>query len=489
MKHGPISVIGSGFGGLSAAIRLANRGYDVNVYEKNSSPGGKAGSLNNSGFRFDTGPSLLTMPFVIEELFSSVNENIEDYISLKKLEVLCRYFYPGGTVFNAYSDRGKFAAEIETHTDETRENLFKYLEYCENIYRLTSDIFLFKNLYAPATYLNFKALKTLFQIGKIDSFRTMNKANRSFFSDERIIQLFNRYATYNGSNPYSCPATLNIISHVECNIGGYYAPGGMYSLTHALYKLAGKKGVKFYFNSGVEKISVKNKTVQGIEVSGKFIPSAAVISNADVYSTYGKLLEGNVSRAAKKYNSLQPSSSALVFYWGVNINSAELEAHNILFSADYETEFNELFGKKVYPSDPTVYIYISSKFSPGDAPAGSENWFVMINAPYAGQNLNIPLEDLKQTILQKIHRLTGYDIKDKITCENIMTPFNIESATGSYKGSIYGISSNNRKAAFLRQPNRSKHFKGLYFCGGSAHPGGGIPLAILSGKLAAGYFL
>ena len=250
-------------------------------------------------------------------------------------------------------------------------------------------------------------------------------------------------------------------------MGGYFTTGGMYSLTKALFNLAEKKGVKFCFNSEVERIHLKNKTVHGIQVSGKFIPSAAVISNADVYLTYSRLLGDNKSRAAKKYKSLEPSSSALVFYWGVNIKSDDLETHNILFSADYENEFRELFLKKIYPSDPTVYIYISSKLSPGDAPDGSENWFVMINAPYADKNLNIPLESLKQTILGKIQRLTGYDIKDKIVCENIMTPFNIKSSTGSYKGSIYGISSNNRKAAFLRQPNRSKEYKGLYFCGGS----------------------
>ena len=187
MKRDSISVIGSGFGGLSAAIRLAHAGYDVTVYEKNSYPGGKAGSVNSSGFRFDSGPSLLTMPFVIEELFSSVNENMEEYITLNKLDVLCRYYFPGGTVLNAFSNRGKFAAEIEARTGETRENLVNYLDYCENIYRLTSDIFLFNNLYSAKTYMNAKALKTLFKISKIDSFRTMNEANSNFLTTGKLF--------------------------------------------------------------------------------------------------------------------------------------------------------------------------------------------------------------------------------------------------------------------------------------------------------------
>lgn len=489
-----ISIIGSGLGALSAAIRLAYNGYDVTVYEKNETPGGKARSLSIDGYRFDTGPSLITMPFVINELFESVAENPSDYLTLNKLTNLCKYFYPDGTVLNAFSDKEKFAAEIKANTNEDPASLYRYLDHCKTIYDLTADIFLFNDLYSAGTYTNLKALKTLFRLTKIDSFRTMNEANRSFFKDERIIQLFNRYATYNGSDPYKCPATLNIISHVEYSIGGYYASGGMHSLTDAIYRLAIKKGVKFRFGSAVDKIITHNNTVKGISVNGKEILSDIVISNADVYSTYGKLLGDSSTRAAKKYNKLEPSSSALVFYWGVNITSAKLDTHNILFSSDYKKEFTELFDEKTLPTDPTVYIYISSKFANGDAPAGKENWFVMINAPNTQSSSQLPVvgvvtnnqtQKIKNLILSKIKALTGYDIKDKIETESVMTPEDIEEWTGSFGGSIYGISSNSRNAAFLRQPNKSNHYKGLYFTGGSAHPGGGIPLVILSGKLAA----
>lgn len=480
-----IAIIGAGLGGLSAAIRLASRGFGVTVYEQNPSPGGKARSIENNGFRFDTGPSLLTMPFVIRELFESAAENTDEYLTIKKLDSLCKYFYNDGTVLNSYSNINRFAEEIEANTTEKKENLFRYLNYCKNIYDLTSDIFLFNDLYDISTYSNTKALKTLFKISKIDSFRTMDKANRSFFKDERIIQLFNRYATYNGSNPYQCPATLNIISHVEYNTGGYYIEGGMYKLTEALYKLAEKKGVKFRFNTSVSDIVTENKAVAGITTGNEFIKCDAVISNADVYNTYNKLLKDSSSKAAKKYNSLEPSSSALVFYWGVDIQSDKLDVHNILFSQNYKTEFDKLFDKKAYSSDPTIYVYISSKFAKSDAPHGMENWFVMINAPYVNDNLDADVNKIKMLILEKIKKITGYDITGKIKCEHIMTPFDIQSQTSSFKGSIYGISSNNRKAAFMRQANKSKQYKGLYFCGGSAHPGGGIPLVLLSGRLCS----
>lgn len=510
-----ISIIGAGLGALSAAIRLAGKGCNVTVYEKNAFPGGKAGSIEMNGFRFDTGPSLLTMPFVIKELFDSVNEIPGEFLEFNKLDNLCRYFYPDGTILNAFSDPEKFSAEIQAKTNEHAGSLKKFLSYCRTIYDLTADIFLFSDLYSLNTYSNIKAFKTLFKLPKIDSFRTMDRANRSFFKDERIIQLFNRYATYNGSNPFKCPATLNIISHVEYSIGGYYLTGGMHSLTKALYALALKKGVRFQFNCPVEKINHHNRLVTGVTAGGKDIPSDAVITNADIYQTYGKLLGSSLSAPAKKYKKLEPSSSALVFYWGVNMISEKLDTHNILFSADYRKEFTELFDDKVLPGDPTVYIYISSKFAKGDAPVGKENWFVMINAPNTSispsvrgrlrvgeennsQFMSPPyeggvsgfagrrgLDEIKQTILSKIKSLTGCDIAGKIECEKILTPHDIETQTGSFGGSIYGISSNSRNAAFLRQPNRSKYFRGLYFAGGSAHPGGGIPLVLLSGKLAA----
>ena len=480
------AVIGSGLGGLSAAIRLASKGFGVDVYETNSGPGGKAQSFNEAGFRFDTGPSLITMPFIIKELFDYANDDFNSYITFEKLEILCRYFYPDGTIINAYSDTAKFACEIESITTDTAETLFKYLYHCKKIYELTSGIFLFSSLHEISSYLNLKALKTLLQIFSIDPFRTMNRANTSYFKDEKLIQLFNRYATYNGSNPFQAPATLNIIPHVEYNLGGYVIKGGVYNLTLALYKLALNKGIEFHFDSRVEKIEIENGRVRSIETAREKKEFDIIISNADVYNTYKYLLNDVHSSHAKRYMNLEPSSSALVFYWGIKSITDSLEIHNILFSGNYKKEFEELFGRKTIPDDPTVYIYISSRFNPADAPKGFENWFVMINAPYEnGQDWEREIVRARAVIINKIKKTLGIDIEKLIAYEKILTPIELEKQTGSFKGSIYGISSNSRKAAFLRHPNRSIRYRGLYFCGGSAHPGGGIPLVILSGKIAS----
>lgn len=481
-----ICVIGAGLGGLSAAIRLANKGFEVDLYEQNSAPGGKAGEINERGYRFDTGPSLLTMPQVIKDLFSECGETIEDYLSINRLELICKYFYPDGSIINAYSDQDKFGKEIDEKTSDNSASLNKYLTYCKTIYELAGDLFLTKDPTSISTYLNSKALKTLMNVGKIDPFRTINKANESFFKDQRLVQLFNRYATYNGSNPYLAPATLNIIPHVEYNQGSFIPVGGIYSISKALNKLAEKKGVNTFLNQKVDEIILENKEVKAIKVNDKIIKYDKIISNVDVNFTFKNLIKNFESRESRRYEKKLPSFSGLVFYWGIKKEFPELETHNILFSKDYRKEFDDLFNNKTIHNDPTVYIYISSKLNKGDAPTGKENWFVMVNAPHIqNQNWESEIKSARKNVVKKINNFLNTDIESLIEFEKIMSPVDIQNRTGSYLGSIYGISSNDKFAAFMRQSNKSKTVKNLYFCGGSAHPGGGIPLVILSGKIVS----
>lgn len=481
-----VAVIGGGIGGLSAAIRLANSGYEVELFEKNSTLGGKANFIQEEGFRFDTGPSLVTMPFVIEELFESTGEKMSDYFTFKQLDLLCRYFYSDGTILNAYHDKDKFYNEIENKTKDKRESLIKFYNYCSDIYKYTSDTFLFNDNISFKYLFNKSSLIALLNIRKIDLLRTMNEAVRSFFTDEKLVQMFNRYATYNGSNPYQIPATFNIITHVENSIGGGYIEGGMYKLVSSLEKLAKKKGVKIYTDSTVEKINYSSAKISGIKVNGKEILFDIVVSNSDVLNTYDNLLQNSDFKNAKKYKQLEPSTSAIVFYWGVKKSTNVPDVHNILFADDYKKEFDYLSNKKICSDDMTIYIYISSKFSNDDAPEGFENWFVMVNAPYDnGQNWNDEVTKVRANIIGKINTVFKINFEEKIVFERTMTPEDIMQKTSSTNGSIYGISSNDKMAAFFRQTNKSKDIEGLYFCGGSAHPGGGIPLVILSGKKAA----
>ncbi|RYD69492.1 MAG: hypothetical protein EOP55_23880 [Sphingobacteriales bacterium] len=326
--------------------------------------------------------------------------------------------------------------------------------------------------------------KLLFVINPGSGAKSINWKDEieSFFKDSRISQLFDRYATYNGSNPFQAPATLNVIPHFEYHFGAFLPKRGMYGIVISLVKLATDLGVKFHYNKPVEAIVSEQKKITGVKVNGKLVEASVVISNLDVWFTYKNLLKN--FKAPKKLLNQERSSSALIFYWGMKNIYPELGLHNIFFAENYEAEFNAIWKEKSINDDPTIYINITSKHIANDAPGGNENWFVMINVPANnGQNWDELIDLARQNILKKLNRILKTDISANIACEQILDPRTIESRTGSYQGSLYGNSSNNQFAAFLRHSNFSPEIKNLYFCGGSVHPGGGIPLALLSAKI------
>ncbi|MGA1873565.1 MAG: phytoene desaturase family protein [Thermoplasmatota archaeon] len=481
-----VAVIGAGLGGLSAASRLARRGYDVDVYEQNQGPGGKANNLILGGYRFDTGPSLLTLPGVLDQLFEELGEERGDHLEFVRLDPITRYHFPDGTVLDAFSDPERFASEVEEKLGDRVRDVLDHLNRSRRIYDLTSGMFMFKSLQEISTYFSTDALKTLSRIRRIDALRTMHDANRESFSDERTIQLFDRYATYNGSSPYQTPATFNLIHHVEYGLGGYAVKGGIFEITRSLTEISEKLGVRFHFGKEVERIELRGKEVHGLRIDGFIKRYDVVISNSDASNTYKSLLDKNHRSAGKKYSSLEPSSSGGVFYWGVSSENEEMLTNNIFFSSDYKQEFDDIWIGKRAPRDPTVYVNITSKVDPVDAPPGCENWFVLVNVPYdSGQNWDEEMKLLRGRVFRRIERAIGKDIEQAIDVERMLDPPGIERRWSGNKGSIYGISSNDRRSAFRRQGNRSRRIRGLYFCGGSAHPGGGIPLVILSGKITS----
>ncbi|MFP4291782.1 MAG: 1-hydroxycarotenoid 3,4-desaturase CrtD [Cyclobacteriaceae bacterium] len=482
MKH-KVGIIGAGIAGIAAAIRLANKGYEVTVYEANAYPGGKLSEIRKDGFRFDAGPSLFTLPEQVEELFSLSGEKTANHFRYQRLPVTCHYFYEDGTVIHAYADKDRFAREIYEKTGEPAEKIQHALSNSARLYTLLADLFMKRSIHQWQTFVNPQAFRAYINLHRLDFFRNMNQANESFFSDPRLVQLFNRYATYNGSNPYQTPATLNIIPHLEFHIGAFFPEEGMHSITLSLYELAKRLGVTFQFNAKVDKILLEDKTVKGVQVNGEKLAHELVVSNMDIVNTYKKLLS---DEPQPKLLLNQPkSSSALIFYWGIRKTFDQLDLHNIFFSKDYQREFDHIFRKKEVYEDPTVYINITSKYKTDDAPPGCENWFTMINVPNnSGQDWDAIIDKAKQQILKKMSRMLDTDVASLIDCEEILDPRLIEQRTSSSMGALYGNSSNNKYAAFLRHANFSRKYKNLYFCGGSVHPGGGIPLSLLSARIA-----
>ena len=477
-----VSVIGSGIGGLAIAVRLAVNGFDVKVFDSNNQPGGKAVEFSVNGFRFDKGPSLLTMPEKIDELFYIAGKNPADYISYSKMNENCRYFFEDGNVIKGYANPKQFANELHKKENVPRNKTLRFLRRNEFIFNSTNYLFLEKSLHKLKTYLSFRVILSALKIPWLNLFSSMHTVNSNMFSNPKIVQIFNRYATYNGSNPYQAPAVLNSITALEFKDGAFFADKGMSSIAKAIYKLAKEIGVKFYFSSEVDKIKVGNEKVEGIIVGNKVIDSDIVVCNTDIHYVYNKLLPKQFSIRYRK--NQERSSSAIIFYWGVNKIFNQLQIHNILFSKDYKSEFDFIKeGNKIY-SDPTIYINVSSKKIKSDAPKDSENWFVMINVPNdKGQDWDKIIKQTRIQIINKINRVLKTSIEDCITCESVVDPRSIEVESHSFKGALYGTSSNTKQSAFFRHPNFSIDIKGLYFCGGSVHPGGGIPLVLSSAKI------
>ncbi len=502
-----VAIIGAGIGGIATAIRLANKGHEVEVFEANSYPGGKLSEFQQGEYRFDAGPSLFTMPQFVDELFELSGKNPTDYFEYIRLPEVCRYFWEDGTRLNVSADINQFAEDAEKNLGEPAEKIRKFLKDSALKYEILSGLFLEDSLHKLSTWTSKKAFRGYLNLPKLGIFDTMNGANESYFSTKKAVQLFNRYATYNGSDPYQTPATLNIIPHLEYNVGAFFPKDGMFGITLSLEKLAKDLGVKLHYNTRVEEIitaphppmgelfvhSLKYSTppfgVEEMKIKSFIAPPSgaggAVISNMDVTPTYRKLLPQ--AKHPDKILNQDKSGSGLIFYWGIKKEFKELGLHNIFFSDDYKAEFEHQFQKKTIYNDPTIYLNITSKYKKDDAPDGCENWFILINAPAnEGQDWDKIIAETRQNIIDKLSRNLGVNMADLIENESILDPRSIEMKTSSAQGALYGNSSNNKFAAFLRHANFSSDIKNLYFVGGSVHPGGGIPLALSSAKIVAG---
>lgn len=484
----PIVIIGGGIGGLSAAIYLATAGENVVVLEQQSQLGGKMGQYEADGFRWDTGPSVITMRHVFEDLFAAAGKSLDDYLTLLPLEPLTRYFYTDGTVFDATADISRMVQQIEAINPRDVEGYLKFLAYAARIYRITSPAFIYNQPPSWRSFLQFSPFDAL----QIDGLRTMQQSIEGFVKSPQLRQLLARFATYTGASPYLAPATLNVIAHVELAGGVWYPDGGIYSIANAMQRLAQDVGVEVHLGCPAQQIIVENGHVRGVQVEGELMPAKAVIANVDVATVYKHLLpnEPSYQQRQQQLAKAEPSCSGFIMLLGVEGETPQLAHHNIFFSPDYQREFNDIFKREVPPTNPTIYVAITSKTNPEHAPANAENWFVLVNAPalsdkWSWQNNT---DTYRNLVLDKLARY-GVDVRDRIRTEKLMTPHDLEHMTGARRGALYGASSNNRWAAFKRPHNRANDIRGLYFAGGTTHPGGGVPMVTLSGKLAANLLL
>jgi diapolycopene oxygenase len=481
MKKNAI-VIGSGVGGLAIAIRLAHKNYNVTILEKNSFPGGKLSEFWLGSYRFDAGPSLFTRPDLVKELLELGGSPPEFHY--KRLNTLCRYFWEDGSQVDTNQSPELTAKNLEQLTQIPAKSIVKHLERGKTRYELSAPVFLDRPFPATRTILSKYFLKGLLNMPKLNVGETMHSENLRELKHPKLVQLFDRYATYNGSNPYKAPATLLAIPYLEYYNGAYLPQNGMFQITQTLLQKAKQLGATFIPNSEVLEIITDGKVATGVRTAKQNFNADIVVSNADVYTTFEKLIPK--IKTPKKVSKPERSTSALVFNWGVSKSFPMLDLHNIFFSENYEAEFKHLAHSDGPAEDPTIYLFISSKVIPGDAPQGHENWFTMVNVPARNnQNWEEIIPHARKNILNKLTRITGINPEPFINEEFILDPNGIESRSSAYLGALYGNASNHKMAAFSRYPNKCRKIQNLYFTGGTVHPGGGIPLCLSSAAITA----
>ncbi|GAC1363687.1 MAG: phytoene desaturase family protein [Herpetosiphon sp.] len=482
-----IIIVGAGLGGLAAAIRLAHAGNRVHVIEKNERVGGKMNVHAAEGYTWDTGPSLFTMPWVVRDLFRAVGKDADAALAITPLDPVCRYFWNDGTRWDHHAGLPEVAAAIGELEPRDVGGLFRFLAWAERIYAATERPFLL----APFEGLrDFVTPRFLRDMPALDPLHTLDQVVRRFFRSPYLQQVFNRYATYNGSSPYRTPATFAIIPYIEWVQGGWYLKGGMYSLAQALEALAREQGVEFSFGDEVTEVCIAAGLATGVRVGdGRLLNADRVVINADALHALRHLVAPEWRRrfSDRRIDQYEPSSSGFALLLGVDRDYDVLGHHTILFSSDYPAEFRAIFDLQVPAPEPTIYVAVTARSDAGHAPAGCLNLFVLVNAPATGDRFDWQREaqGYRDLIVRRLERYLLPNLSQHIRYEQCITPADFAERYRGWRGALYGPSSNSTFAAFLRPPLRSPDVKRLYFVGGAAHPGGGIPLVLLGGSAVA----
>ena len=458
-----VLVLGGGFAGLSAAIYAALAGCEVTLLERFPTLGGKAGRFERDGFRFDTGPSVFTLPQVVRDIFEAAGEPLP--FELKPLDLLCRYRYPSGRVWDVYQDVDKTTAQLSREETEVYRNL---LNEARKLYEAAAPAFVFGRSPTPFDLARYGLRHGL----QAHPTKTLAQLVKSFGATGELEQFFLRFATYFGADPYRAPAVLHNIAWVELGLGVNYPVGGIYAVVEGLEALAKRLGVRVCTGVEVERLEHHNNHLTSVQTSAGEFKADAVISSLDVVRTHQLL--GKKTRL----ETVEPSLSGFVLLLGIAGETPELAHHTISFSNDYPAEFRAVREGK-FPDDPTLYFNVSSKTEPGDAPEGCENWFVMANAPALGGELDE--EAYAEEVLGVLER-RGLLTRDRIKFMHVLGPRHLSQF--AHRGSIYGTAPYSLLTT-LRPKQTVRGVDNLFLAGGTVHPGGGIPLALLSGRGAA----
>jgi len=477
-----IVVVGAGAGGLAAAARLATAGHEVTVCEQAPRVGGKLGLHERDGFRFDTGPSLLTMPQVLIDTFATIGAEPP---RLEPVEPIAHYRFADGTRLDTTADAAGLRRNLDAALGPgAGADWARLMARAERIFQAVRGPFLESPLGGPRELA--RLATRLGDLATVAPHRTLRGLGLAYLRDPRLRMLLDRYATYTGSDPRRAPAALATVPYVEQAFGAWYVPGGLYRIAEALRDRARAEGADIRTGADVTAIELAGGRVAGVRIAkGERLPASAVVANADAAHLYGQLLDGPAAaKARRRLARTTPSLSGFVVLLGVRGRTEGLAHHTVLFPRDYDAEFDAIFGARPRPvPDPTLYVAVPR--DPAAAPDGHEAWFMLVNAPRQGQvDWTGALAEGYADHLLELLAARGLDLSGRVLFTEILSPADLARRTRAVGGAIYGTSSNGPRAAFLRPANRGP-VPGLYLVGGSSHPGGGLPLVLLSAKIVA----
>lgn len=485
MKRKNAVVIGGGLGGLATALRLAAKGWHVTLCEQGPTFGGKMNAWEQGGFRFDTGPSLITMRWVFAELFEATGSRMDEHLELVSMRPLAEYVYDDGTRFNYSSFLPDWLATVRGLEPCDVDGFFRFMQLGARLFEVSQETFFRR---PPSSPPDLRSLKALRHMPLRYAWGNYHRTVAAHFKSPHLRQLFDRYPTYVGSSPYESPATLAVIPYVEYAFGGWHIKGGLYRLVESLCALAERAGVEMLTNSKVERIERDGQRVKGVTLAdGSRHAADVVVMNGDASMTNNMLGSKEDAPLSSSLSSNARSLSGLVFLVGVKRTLPGLSHHAVYFSQDYRREFAELFGERQFPADPTVYVSAPSRSDRSLVPGGGEGetLFIMANAPANDEDewTEAKITEARARVFARLRRGGFPDIEADMVVADTWTPRRIGERYAMPGGAIYGTNSHGWRRAFLRPPNKDARYAGLYHVGGSSHPGGGTPTVLLSAKI------
>ncbi len=489
-----IGVIGGGLAGLSAACTLAARGYAVTLFERNEWLGGKAAVLEGGGFRFDMGPTIVTIPSVLRRVFTEAGRRMEDYLTLANLDPQWRCFFEDGSCLDLAQNPEAMVERLDQFAPGTNSGA-GYRDFMKLSHRLNDISYRFffnKPIGGLRDMFDFKTAFDPKMLGDVLAMRMGHSVAgtvRKFNPDPRVAQMIDHYTQYIGSSPYGSPAVLCGIAHMQANEGIWYPLGGTRAVPVALEKLARELGVEIQTNTGIKKILTEDGAVTGVLTNrGMEIKLSAIVSNCDAVRTHRELINGSVGARFEKRRDYEAACSGVVLYLGLNRRYDHLAHHGFVFSRDPHEEFDWIYKKGEPAPDPTCYLAATSCSEPGTAPTGGEALYVLVHTPYLRPHHDWKklLPAYRKVIIEKLKRTGSMpDLESRIVFERTLTPQDIHDRYHVLDGAIYGLASHGKFLGAFKPSNRSPDLRGLYLAGGAAHPGPGMPMVLMSGWIAA----